>query len=122
MSKIKIVSKITNITDKETKICTTQGIYNDNRIVYKDSNTNVELILNESNIILSRTVEGISKIVFDFNLVKETFCEIDLIKENKKLQMKLSTTKINVLDSSFEINYILNDNMKFNFVLEYKEY
>lgn len=122
MSKIKIVSKITNITDKETKICTTQGIYNDNRIVYKDSNTNVELILNESNIILSRTVEGMSKIVFDFNLVKETFCEIDLIKENKKLQMKLSTTKINVLDSSFEINYILNDNMKFNFVLEYKEY
>lgn len=117
MSKIKIKTTlcVTGI-DNDKIILETEGIKNDNKIIFKEDETLVTLTLERDVLYLQRKNKDYI-IDMRFNL-EESYCCYDL-KNIGKLNLELVTEKLSINDDKVILSYNMNDN-SYNYLVNYE--
>lgn len=117
MSKIKIKTTlcVTGI-DNDKIILETEGIKNDNKIIFKEDETLVTLTLEQDVLRLQRKNKDYI-IDMRFNL-EESYCCYDL-KNIGKLNLELVTEKLSINDDKVILSYNMNDN-SYNYLVNYE--
>ena len=117
MGKTKIRAKL--ISDDENLDINTTGIKTYNKIVYKENNVQVTLLIFDNKIEMKReTKEYIVELSFD--KTKDTESIYMFIGGNKRFYLNTKTNKLIINKNKIEIDYELEDN-KFSYVLEMED-
>ena len=113
MAKVKIKSFLQNKrTQEEYKVITT-SLYNENKIQYLDNDMKVEIHFLKDEIIMKRRNKEVEYIFFFSN--KNSYLECNLLKEHKKLKLKLTVEHLKIGNNNFQITYKIEENDLFYF-------
>lgn len=106
MSKISIKSIIKNITeDEEVKVnCT--GYKENNRIIYKDNDIDVTILINTNKIGIVRE-NDIYKLNLNFEL-NNSYSTYELKENNLKFDLDIVLKELNIENNKIEIKYNLD--------------
>ena len=117
MGKTKIRAKL--ISNDDNLDINTTGIKTNNKIIYKEGNVQVTLLIFDNKIEMKReTKEYIIELLFDKS--KNTESTYMFIGGNKKFYLNTKTNKIVINENKIEIDYELEDN-KFSYVVEMED-
>lgn len=118
MAKVKIDSKIKNISTNLEARLECDGILNNNKLIYKDNDSNNEIMILSNEVILTKKRVDNIKMKFYFKENSHNFIEV--IDNNYSLKIPLSTEKLIIKENEIEIHYQVDSNEKFLFHLIYK--
>lgn len=117
MAKFKINSNLISVDDN-LKIDTI-GIKKDNKILYKENEISVTIIVLNNKIEVKRVhPDYVIELFFDKN--EDTLSNYRFIGGNKNFKLHTKTKKLLISDKKIEIEYILEDNT-FKYKLELEE-
>ena len=117
MGKIKLKAKL--ISNDDNLNIDIQGIKIDNKIIYKENDIHVTLLIENNKITMKRaTPEYIIELYFDKN--ESTLSKYYFIGGNKIFNLNTNTKEININNNIIEIKYVLEDN-EFLYTLEMED-
>jgi hypothetical protein len=115
----KINLKASLISDEENLSIETTGIKTDNKIVYKENNITVTLLIFNNKIEMSRTCNEY-KINLIFEKNKKTISKYNVFGMPKEFLLETKTTKLEITNTFIKIDYNLEGN-KFSYELVLEE-
>ena len=113
MGKTYIKAKL--VSDEENIDISTSAIKNKNKIIYKENNILVTILIFKNKILMNRSCNEY-EIDFIFEKGKNTISKYKVFGGNKVFSLDTYTKKLIIRDNIIEINYILEGN-EFNYVL-----
>ena len=116
--KIKVKTKLINLTENTTDLINTNGIKKFNNISYVDKDIKYNLFIEDNKITLQReNKEFAHQMIFVEN---KTYPSEYYLKESKySIELNVMTTKINISNNLIDITYkILESENIYNYVLE----
>ena len=117
MAKFKISSNL--LSDEGNLVINTNGIKNKNKIIYKENEISVTILIFDNKIEMKRVhPDYIIELNFDIN--KETYTNYQFIGGDKVFKLTTKTKKLIISDKKIEIEYVLEDN-KFSYKLELED-
>ncbi|HHW69268.1 MAG TPA: hypothetical protein GX747_02920 [Tenericutes bacterium] len=121
MEKIKLNSTLLNISENEKNICITQGLKNNNRIIYYDNNIKVSV---EYDIHFLKITRSCEEYILNISLSNKKSTITYDVKSIGKLNFECNLIKYNIFDNSMDVIYeIINSDEKINrfeFNLQYE--
>lgn len=117
MGKIYLKAKL--ISDEENLNIEVSGIKNNNKIIYKENDINVTILLFDNRIEMNRTCNDY-KINLNFDKNKKTTSTYQVFGGSKTFDLETTTKKLNISDEKIELEYILEGN-KFKYILEMED-
>lgn len=117
MGKINLKAKL--ISDEEKIDIEITGIRNQNKIVYKENDLTVTILIFDNKIEMTRVCNDY-KINLNFEKNKKTISNYQLFGGNKVFDLETHTKKLNINNNKIEINYILEGN-DFKYILEMED-
>ena len=115
----KINLKATLLSDEDNMIIETSGIRTKNKIVYKENDITVTILIFDNKIEMNRSCNDY-KINLNFEKNKKTISTYQVFGGVKTFDLDTNTKKLNIDKNKIELNYILEGNM-FKYVLEMEE-
>ena len=116
MGKINLKANI--ISDEENMIIETSGIKTNNKIVYKENNITVSILISNNKIEMNRTCNEYKiNLVFEKN--KKSISTYQVFGMPKTFDLETTTKKLNIEDKKLEIAYELEGN-NFRYSLEWE--
>ena len=112
----KINLKANLISDLENMIIETSGIKTNNKIVYKENNITVSILISNNKIEMNRTCNEY-KINLVFENKKKTISTYQVFGMPKTFDLETKTNKLIIDDNKIEIIYELEGN-NFKYLLE----
>ena len=112
----KINLKASLISDEENLNIETSGIKTMNKIVYKENNITVTILIFNNKIEMNRTCNEY-KINLIFEKGKKTLSKYNVFGMPKEFLLETKTNKLEITDSEIKIDYNLEGN-KFSYHLE----
>ena len=117
MGKIKLCAKL--ISDNDDLVVNTLGIKLDNKVIYRENDIQVTLLIENNKIIMKRmSSEYTIELIFDKN--NNTLSTYSFIGGNKHFNLNTNTREMIINDTKIEIKYILEGN-KYYYILEMEE-
>ena len=117
MAKFKISSNL--ISNEDNLNIETKGIKTDNKIIYKENEISVTIVVLNNRIEMKRVhPDYIVELVFEKD--KETLSSYKFVGGNKEFKLKTTTNKLVASDKKIEIDYKLEDN-NFKYKLELED-
>lgn len=117
MSKINLRLKLKS--EEENLDLNIKGIKNNNKVIYKENNVNVTLIINKNTIEMNRSCNE-----YNINLVfekdKTTMSTYKVFGASKEFLLETKTNKLQISNKKITIDYDLEGNI-FNFSLDMEE-
>ena len=114
----KINLKANLISDEENLSIETTGIKTDNKIVYKENNIAVTILIFNNKIEMNRTCNEY-KINLIFEKEKNTMSKYNVFGMPKEFLLETKTTKLEITDTLIKIDYNLEgNNFSYELVLE----
>lgn len=114
----KINLKATLISDEENLNIETTGIKTSNKIVYKENNIIVTILIFDNKIEVNRSCNEY-KIKFIFEKNKKTISKYNVFGIDKEFLLETNTNELIIEDNKIKINYNLEGNdFKYMLVLE----
>lgn len=114
MGKIKFKAKVDSNDEKYIAYGT--GIYNNDRIVYKEKDINVTILIRDNQIEMIRKCNDyLIHLFFQKDLITQS--EYQLFGGKKVFYLETKTELLEFDDKKIQIDYILEDN-KFSYMLE----
>ena len=116
--KIKVKTKLINLTENTNDLINTNGIQNSNTISYIDNDIKYKLIIDDNKVTLLRENNEFShQMIFKEN---KTYPSEYYLKESKySIELSIMTTKLNISKNIIDITYkILESETMYNYVLE----
>ena len=117
MAKFKISSNL--VSEDEVLNIETNGIKTDSKIVYKENEISVTILIFDNKIEMKR-VHPDYIVELKFEKDKETLSSYKFVGGNKEFKLNTRTNKLIISDKKIEINYTLEDN-NFDYKLELEE-
>ena len=117
MGKINLKAKL--ISNEENLDIEVFGIKTNNKIVYKENNITVTILMFDNRIEMNRTCNEY-KINFIFEKDKKTISTYQVFGMPKIFDLETKTKKLNIKDNSLELEYELEGN-KFKYLLEMED-
>jgi len=112
----KINLKASLVSDEENLNIETSGIKKENKIVYKENNITVTILIFNNKIEMNRTCNEYKiNLVFEKN--KKTISKYNVFGMPKEFLLETETNKLEITDNEIIINYNLEGN-KFSYHLE----
>ena len=115
----KINLKASLVSDEENLVVETSGIKTNNKIVYKENDITVTILLFDNKIEMNRSCNEY-KISLNFEKNKTTISTYQLFGANKTFKLETSTKKLNTSDKKIKLEYELEGN-SFKYELEMEE-
>lgn len=117
MGKISLKAKL--ISDEENIIIETFGIRTRRKIVYKENDITVTILIFDNKIEMNRLCNDYKvNLVFEKN--KKTISNYEFFGGNKIFELETYTKKLNIDNNKIEINYVLEEN-NFKYTLEMED-
>ena len=114
----KINLKASLISDEENLSIETTGIKTSNKIVYKENNITVTILIFNNKIEMSRTCNEY-KINLIFEKEKDTISKYNVFGMPKEFLLETKTNKLIIEDNKIDLNYNLEgNNFKYSLVWE----
>lgn len=113
MSKVRIKVDINNSEENNSKEI--DAIISNNKLKYKEDDKTTVVYSYLENILIRENNE--LRMNYFFDLKKESTGNIYIKELNKKLEVKIKTTKLKIDNNNIEISFIVEDN-KFNYKVE----
>ena len=114
MGKINIKAHL--VSDEENLIIETSGIKSKNKIIYKENDISVTILMFENKIEMERISKDYKiNLIFDKN--KKTVSTYQIFGGSKTFNLETKTKKLIINDKKIELNYELEGN-KFKYTLE----
>lgn len=113
MSKVRIKVEIKN--SEENNLREVDAIISDSKLKYKEEE-NTTVVFSYLDKTLVRENNEL-RMDYTFDLNKETIGRIYIKELNKKLEIKIKTTKLKIENNDIEVSFIVEDN-KFNYKVE----
>ena len=117
MGKINLIAKL--ISDEENLDIKTSGIKTNNKIVYKENNITVTILLLNNRIEMNRTCNEY-KINLIFEKDKKTISTYQVFGMPKTFDLETNTKKLIINDKVIELDYELEGN-SFSYLLEMED-
>lgn len=117
MGKIYLTAKL--ISEEENLNIKISGIKTKNKIIYKENNITVTILIFNNKIEMNRTCNEY-KINLIFEKNKKTISTYQVFGVSKVFDLETNTNKLIIKDNSIELNYELEGN-KFSYILEMEE-
>ncbi len=117
MGKINLKAHL--LSDEDSLSIEVCGIKTKNKIVYKESDIIVTLLIFENRIEMNRSCNDY-KINLIFEKNKTTISTYQVFGGSKTFELETITKKLNIKENIIEINYILEDN-SFKYKLEMED-
>lgn len=114
MGKINLKAKL--ISDEENLNIETSGIKTSNKIVYKENNITVTILILDNKIEMNRTCNDY-KINFVFEKGKKTISRYNVFGMPKEFLLETKTNKLIIEDNEIKIDYELEGN-NFSYTLQ----
>ena len=105
----KINLKANLVSPDEILNIDTSGIKTSNKIVYKENNITVTILIQNNRIEMNRTCNEY-KINFIFEKEKETISKYNVFGMPKEFLLETKTNKLNIYDNKIELEYELEGN------------
>lgn len=116
MGKINLKAKL--ISDEENLNIETSGIKTSNKIVYKENNITVTILILDNKIEMNRACNEY-KINFVFEKDKKTISRYNVFGMPKEFLLETKTNKLIIKDNEIDLNYNLEgNNFKYSLVWE----
>ena len=116
MGKINLKAKL--ISDEENLNIEVPGIKNNNKIVYKENNITVTILIFNNKIEMNRTCNEY-KINLIFEKGKETMSKYNVFGMPKEFLLETKTKKLEITDTFIKVDYNLEGNdFSYELVLE----
>lgn len=116
MGKINLKAKL--ISEEETMRIEISGIKMKNKIVYKENNVTVTILIFDNKIEMNRICNEY-KINFIFEKNKKTISTYQVFGMEKIFDLETNTKKLNISDNKIELEYDLEYN-EFKYLLEWE--
>ena len=114
----KINLKASLISDEENLSIETTGIKTDNKIIYKENNITVTILIFDNKIEMNRTCNEY-KINLIFEKGKETISKYNVFGMPKEFLLETKTKKLEITNTFIKIDYNLEgNNFSYELVLE----
>lgn len=97
----------------------TSGIKTGKKIVYKENNITVTILIENNKIEMNRTCNEY-KINFVFEKNKKTISKYNVFGMPKEFLLETKTKKLNIKDNKIELEYELEGN-NFNYLIEWED-
>ena len=117
MGKINLKAKL--ISDEENLNIEVSGIKTNNKIVYKENNITVTILIFNNKIEMNRTCNEY-KINLIFEKDKKTISSYQVFGMPKTFDLETNTKKLVISDKKIELDYELEGN-KFSYLLEMED-
>lgn len=117
MGKINLVAEL--ISDDENLNINTTGIKSNNRIVYKENDISVTILIHDNKIEMNRSCNEY-KISLVFEKNKNTISKYQLFGSNKVFDLGTLTKKLDISDNEINLEYELEGN-SFKYKLEMED-
>lgn len=117
MGKINLKASI--ISDEENLTIKTSGIKSDNKIIYKENDITVTILIFDNKIEMNRSCSDY-KINLNFEKNKKTISTYQVFGGFKTFDLETNTKKIKIDNDKIEIDYELEGNT-FNYILEMED-
>ena len=117
MGKINLKAKL--ISDEENMYIEISGIKTNNKIIYKENNITVTILIQNNRIEMNRTCNEY-KINFVFEKNKKTISKYNVFGMPKEFLLETKTKKLNIKDNKIELEYELEGN-NFNYLIEWED-
>ena len=114
----KINLKANLISNEENLNIETSGIKTNNKLVYKENNIIVTILIFDNRIEMNRTCNEY-KINFVFEKAKKTISRYNVFGMPKEFLLETKTNKLIIKDNQIELNYNLEGN-NFKYSLEWE--
>ncbi len=115
----KVNLKASLISDEENLDIKTTGIKTENKIVYKENNITVTILILNNKIEMNRTCDEYKiKLIFEKN--KKTISKYNVFGMPKEFLLDTKTKKLEITDTNININYNLEGN-NFSYHLEVED-
>ena len=116
MEKINLVAKL--ISDEENLNIKTTGIKTNNKIIYKENDINVTILIYDNKIEMNRSCNDYKiNLVFEKN--KNTISTYQVFGSTKIFDLETITKKINISDNKINLEYELEGNT-FKYLLKWE--
>lgn len=116
--KIKVKTKLENLTENTKDLINTNGIKNSNTISFIDNDIKYKLIIDDNKVTLQRESNEFShQMTFKEN---KTYSSEYYLKESKySIELNILTTKLKISKNIIDITYkVLESDTIYNYVLE----
>jgi len=116
--KIKVKTKLVNLTENTKDLINTNGFKNSNTISFIDNDIKYKLIIDDNKVTLLRESNEFShQMIFKEN---KTYSSEYYLKESKySIELNILTTKLNISKNIIDITYkVLESDTIYNYVLE----
>ena len=117
MGKINLKAKL--ISDEENLFIETSGIKTRNKIVYKENDITVTILVFDNKIEMNRTCNEY-KINLIFEKNRKTISNYQVFGGSKTFDLETYNKKLNIINNKIEIEYILEEN-SFKYILEMED-
>ena len=116
MRKINLKAKL--ISDEENLNIETSGIKTSNKIIYKENNITVTILIQDNKIEMNRTCNEY-KINFVFEKNKKTISKYNVFGMPKEFLLETKTNKLIIKENEIDLNYNLEgNNFKYSLIWE----
>ena len=117
MGKINLIASLKS--DEDNLNIKIAGIKTDNRIVYKENDITVTILIFDNRIEMNRACNDYN-INLNFEKNKKTISKYKVFEGSKIFELETFTKKLNIDKNIIEINYILEEN-SFKYKLEMED-